>query len=63
MMEQAAAEVQKQQNFIDLCMWTDFIIDKQRVHLLEKIMTQASAVTVAITYEEENGREVFALTN
>lgn len=64
MMEQAAAEVQKQQSFLSTCVYVDgfHTLDKQRVHLLEKIMTQASAMTVAITYEEENGREVFALT-
>lgn len=64
MMEQAAAEVQKQQSFLSTCVYVDgfHTLDKQRVHLLEKIMAQASAVTVAITYEEENGREVFALT-
>lgn len=64
MIKQAADEVETHRTFQSAHVYVDgfHTLDRQRIHLLQTIMTQVSVMTVAVAYEEEKDRDVFALT-
>lgn len=64
LIEQASKEIVSSGTFKNAQVYIDgfYTLDKQRLSMLEHILTQAASTTIAIRYEEEQDRDIFSIT-